>query len=111
MALQYGCLSSKSCSDLDRTRSHSCGNGVHNLRVTGDALRMPYQVHEATYGIAPVLLWQTPLPMPTYHHKVIRDFHTEWSLTYFNTDSLGGRGFVKVKKNEFKHIMGFLRRI
>jgi hypothetical protein len=52
----------------------------YNWRVTGDALRMPYQVHEATYGVPPVFLWQHTRPEPMYRHKVMRDFHTGWSL-------------------------------
>jgi hypothetical protein len=45
----------------------------YNWRVTGDAFRMPYQVYETTYGIAPLFLWQSPRPEPTYRHKVMRD--------------------------------------
>jgi hypothetical protein len=48
----------------------------YNWRVTGDAFRMPYQVHEATYGIKPIFLWQQPWPKPAYRHKVMRDVHT-----------------------------------
>jgi hypothetical protein len=55
----------------------------YNLRVTGDPLRMPYLVHEATYFIAPLFLWQRPRPEPIYHHKKIRHFHTDWALSYY----------------------------
>jgi hypothetical protein len=48
----------------------------YNWRVTGDAFRMPYQVHEATYMIKPFFLWQQPWPEPAYRHKVMRDMHT-----------------------------------
>ena len=55
----------------------------YNLRVTGDALRMPYLVHEATYAMTPLFLWQYPKPKPTYRHKEIDDFHTDWSLSQY----------------------------
>jgi len=48
----------------------------YNWRVTGNALRMPYQVYEATYGVTPVFLWQQPRPEPAYRHKVMRDVYT-----------------------------------
>ena len=48
----------------------------YNHEVTGNALRMPYQVHLATYDAAPLFIWQ-PLPAPKeYRHKELRDFHT-----------------------------------
>jgi hypothetical protein len=68
---------------------------AYNWSVTGDALRMPYLVHEATYVVAPVFLWQQPRPEPTYRHQVIRHFYTgtvrdiytgaDWGLTLYTT--------------------------
>jgi hypothetical protein len=53
--------------------------GYYNARVAGHPLRMPYVVHERTYGIGPVFIWQ-PLvsPPPAYRHKAIRDLHEGW---------------------------------
>lgn len=47
--------------------------GVYNFRVTGNALRLPYQVHEETYGIAPLFVWQSLPPEPAYRHQSLRD--------------------------------------
>jgi hypothetical protein len=52
--------------------------GYYNWQVTGSALRMPYQVHSATYMAAPIFVWQSPPPMPAYNHADMRDFHTGW---------------------------------
>ena len=52
--------------------------GFYNSRVTGNALRMPYQVHVAQYMAAPIFIWQTAPPLPVYHHADMRDFHTGW---------------------------------
>ena len=52
----------------------------YNWRVTGDALRMPYQIHQATYAVSPIFLWLQPWPEPVYHHKVMRDFYSDWEL-------------------------------
>lgn len=57
--------------------------GYYNLRVTGDALRMPYLVHEATYGMAPLFLWQHPRPEPIYRHNQIREYYTDETLSYY----------------------------
>jgi hypothetical protein len=53
--------------------------GLYNFRVTGSAFRLPYMVHEATYGVAPLFLWQQPRPVPSYNHSEIQKFH-QWTL-------------------------------
>lgn len=50
--------------------------GYYNFRVTDDPFRMPFQVHEQQYRVAPLFLWQKPHPAPEYHHDVLHQFHT-----------------------------------
>jgi hypothetical protein len=59
--------------------------GFYNLRVTGNPLRMPYQIHEETYGMAPIFLWQKLSPEPEYRHKVIHDFHSTYALPFYTS--------------------------
>jgi hypothetical protein len=61
------------------------GMGFYNLSVTGYPLRMPYQVHEETYSVAPLFLWQKLAPVPEYRHKVIRDFHASHALPLYTS--------------------------
>jgi hypothetical protein len=51
-------------------------------RVTGNPLRMTYEVNRDTYATAPYFIWQTPRPEPVYHHVVMRDFY-RWELREF----------------------------
>ena len=62
-----------------------CGaaaTGYYYHRVTGDALRMTYQVNRETYAMAPYFLWQTPRPEPVYRHESMREFY-QWELRDF----------------------------
>ena len=61
------------------------GMGFYNLRVTGNPFRMPYQIHEETYAMAPVFLWQKLPPEPEYRHKVMRDFHATYALSFYTS--------------------------
>ena len=50
--------------------------GYYNLRVTGDPLRMAYEVHETTYFMRPFFLFRdNGRPEPTYRHEVLRDYY------------------------------------
>jgi hypothetical protein len=51
---------------------------AYNARVTGEALRAPYQVHQATYGATPLFLFQERPPEPSYPDASLRRFHVEW---------------------------------
>jgi len=53
------------------------GMGYYFWRVTGNPLRMPYQVERETYAMSPFFLWQSPRPEPVYHHAVIRKMYEE----------------------------------
>jgi hypothetical protein len=46
--------------------------GFYHWRVTGEPLRMPYQVYETTYAMRPVFLWQHPGPEPIYTRLNLR---------------------------------------
>ena len=71
----------------------------YNYRVFGNIFTLPYQVNRATYAVAPVFLWKTPLPEPVYRHKVMRDFYVKAELAEFqNTQTLSGFVTGAVKK-------------
>jgi len=54
----------------------SAAMGYYNLRVTGDATRMPYHVYDATYARKPLFIFHNHgSSQPAYRHKVMRDFH------------------------------------
>jgi hypothetical protein len=77
------------------------GMGFYNWRVTGHPLLFPYVLHERTYDIAPLFIWQHPRPVPIYRHEALRDFYTGWALDWYNaTRSLSGLiavSFVKLR--------------
>ena len=52
----------------------AAATGYYYFRVTGNPLRMAYQVDRDTYSAAPYFIWQRPRPEPVYHHAVMRDF-------------------------------------
>jgi len=70
----------------------------YNDRVTGDPLRLPYQVHEATYAIAPAFLWQRVRPEPAYHHQVLREYYRSKAFKYMRQRSFTGLVAVKAKQ-------------
>jgi hypothetical protein len=70
---------------------------LYNARVTGDAFRMPYQVHEATYAAAPNFLWQSPRPVVAPHDSMRA--YQEWRLRpYREQQSVAGLAAATAKK-------------
>jgi len=59
----------------------------YNLRVTGTSLRLPYQVHEATYAVTPLFLWQRPRTIPNYRHEVLREFHVDLATRVYRAQN------------------------
>jgi hypothetical protein len=51
--------------------------GHYYQHVTGNPLRMTYEVNRDTYAMAPYFIWGRPRPEPTYHHAVMRQFYEE----------------------------------
>jgi hypothetical protein len=54
-----------------------------NYRVTGDAWRLPYLLHESTYGVAPLFTFYPPKPVPEFRHPVMREFATGYCLQIY----------------------------
>ncbi|MCI0409245.1 MAG: hypothetical protein L0191_11920, partial [Acidobacteria bacterium] len=81
------------------------GLGYYHWRVTGHPLRLPYQVHEATYATAPAFLWEPLRPEPAYRHEALRAFHGSKALKYQRQRSL--LGLVREKGKQFGVMWGF----
>ncbi|MGA2985223.1 MAG: hypothetical protein ABSG32_15540 [Terriglobia bacterium] len=72
------------------------GSGVayYNWRVTGNPLRLPYQVDLENNSVVPYMIWQKLRPEPLYHHEVIRKmFAQQTSPAYYRARSLEGLMF------------------
>ncbi|MEN1681253.1 MAG: hypothetical protein AAGJ46_16820 [Planctomycetota bacterium] len=57
---------------------------AYNHAVTGEMLRMPYQVHESEYGATPLFLWQTPDTGHTYRHQPLARYHLAASMWWYD---------------------------
>jgi hypothetical protein len=58
----------------------AAGMGYYFWRVTGNPVRMPYQVERETYAVAPFFRWQSPTLQPIYHHKVMQRMYVDEEL-------------------------------
>jgi hypothetical protein len=64
--------------------------GYYYYRVTGDPLRMAYQVNRDAYATAPYFLWQTPRPAPVYRHPVMRSLYDSELSEFASNQTLPG---------------------
>lgn len=73
--------------------------GYYFWRVTGNPLRMPYQVNRDTYAVAPYFIWQHLRPEPVYRYPEMRDFYMRWERNEFlETQSLAGLSLRTLRK-------------
>ena len=60
--------------------------GYYFCRVSGHPFRMPYEVARATYATAPIFLWQSSRPEPTYRHAVMREFYKRYEQDFYEAE-------------------------
>jgi len=48
-------------------------------RVTGNPVKMPYQVWAEQYSVTPLFVWQKFRPLHRYNNEVLRYFFTQWN--------------------------------
>src|SRR5262249_17859632 len=82
------------------------GMAYYNHRVTGNALRLPYQVPEDTYSGTPLFLFQRLGPEKQYRHQAIRDLRVGFEhKLYQKQHSL--RGFARGSWDKIKRLTRF----
>lgn len=64
--------------------------GLYDARVTGDPLRMPYDVHRVAYGVQPNLVWQPPVAAVGYGHAALGHVFELWNERYHAARTLQG---------------------
>ena len=71
----------------------------YNWRVTGDPLRLPYQMHEERYSVARNFLWEPPRSEPAYRHQILQDFHRDMARRSLQLRSFPELAKVKAKRS------------
>lgn len=79
----------------------------YHASVTGDPWRVPYEVHERSYAIAPIFVWQSPREAPQYRHRTLERFHTEWSMEAYRAQRTWS-GLLRWRGNELLGVWLYL---
>ena len=68
-----------------------CAMAYYFWRVTGNPFLMPQELNRQTYAVAPYFLWQSPRPVPIYHHEVVQSLYLQRELPrYLATRTASG---------------------
>jgi len=59
--------------------------GYYNFRVTGQATRLPYQLHSEQYMAVPLFYWSPPPPPKVYRHEALRHHFDVYERWYFES--------------------------
>jgi hypothetical protein len=57
--------------------------GVYFARVSGSPFTLPYSFYRTNFTMAPHFVFQKARPEPVFHHRVLRDFHTQWEMAAY----------------------------
>lgn len=57
--------------------------GVYNLAVTGDPLKLPYELHHEQYDAAPLFVFESSRTEPHYRHESLRHVHVDWEKKFY----------------------------
>lgn len=68
--------------------------GYYNWRLTGNPLRLPYQVNREAYVSGRYFPWESFNPKPVYRHASMRDFYLKWQAQTAQ-EAMSLPGFVK----------------
>ena len=85
--------------------------GYYNWRVTGDPGKMPYAMHEDTYMMQPVFVWQDLRKEPNYRHDVMRSLYVDLYVEKYYKKVVS-EDYLKTKLSRFydhelKQFFGF----
>jgi hypothetical protein len=61
----------------------------YNYRVTGDPLKMPYQVYTAQYERVPLFVFDPPTAPKTYNHEAMRVYHEGYVMEGYRRKQQG----------------------
>ncbi|MGA9822899.1 MAG: hypothetical protein WBQ36_15035, partial [Desulfobaccales bacterium] len=76
----------------------AAGMGFYNFRVTGNPFLNPYQVHQSTYGIVPVFIWQPLRAEPQYVNLILQKCYRSEISPYLKERSIKGWVYESTKR-------------
>lgn len=83
--------------------------GYYNWRITGNALKMPYMLHEQQYHVSPIYIWSKPYQQPTYNHEVFHRYFVGWHYRQYESNiKQPGTVFTVKVMRLWKTYLGFL---
>ncbi len=79
---------------------------LYDRAVTGDALRLPYMVHDEQYASAPNFLWLGLGEEPAYRHPAMREYWERFVLqSYLSQQDLAG--FASAVLRDARNVLDF----
>ncbi len=72
----------------------AAGMAYYNWRLTGDPMKLPYQVNRETYPGGRYFVWEAERPQASYRHASMRAYYLEWQDSRAEA-AMKPLGFVK----------------